>query len=259
MEILRPLPGVPAPVLSVDGAVLVVALGDAVRRWPMTGLQLASYSTSVGIETRLHRSGWRLLDSSGTVLAWLSNWDVECYDPADVAAFAERHDLAVIDQGHLEASRLRRSAPRESRIGPGTSPATQYVAPARQWVLALGLIGNVMLWWPWGLSLQQSDSVALKILSILVLIGALVLCLIPMIIVASLPTGAFRVLAVLAALAAVGGVAMLVPLLQSSHDAPDFLVPVTLLGVAVTTLAGFAFGRLPMNRASLEQQRITHR
>lgn len=57
MEILRPLPGAPAPVLSVDGRALVLTREESVRRWPMPGLQLARYRLPMSRESATQRDG----------------------------------------------------------------------------------------------------------------------------------------------------------------------------------------------------------
>lgn len=141
---LRPnAAAVGVPTLSIEGDYLVVTTAEKQQTHLLADVILAAFTYRIRIQTSgLTRYNVLLEDRSGRPLAWLGNLDIEPYPGVALSEFATRAGIPLQVRGELPFSAVA-SIPDEARIGPGTSRAGSVVAPLRQWLMCLVLIGGV--------------------------------------------------------------------------------------------------------------------
>lgn len=91
--------------------------------------------------------GWLLVDGKGQVLGRLANDDEVVYDPDEAAAFAEIAGLRLDDWGKIHHKQIDElmKAPRTAKdeMGRPLQGST-----GREWIMALGIVGGMMITWP---------------------------------------------------------------------------------------------------------------
>ena len=176
---LSPNPAsVGVPTLVVDAGRLVITGADEPVSFPVTDIGIARFSYRIrnSRTSGLHRSNVMVESRTGQPLAWLANLDVEPYLPGQLEAFAAAAGIPVRDLGEIPSAAVSNFAD-DIRLGPGTSRVGSVVAPLRQWILCLALIGGAT---PLALSIVEHWSLGWWLLLVpfwffgaLVVVGAL--------------------------------------------------------------------------------------